>query len=289
MPYPEDPTLRAQVLELYAEVWPDLPAGIARARRLGSEWFDVSTPFVARDADVVVAHVGVVTVDLWIERRRQRPAAVHAVCVHPDHRGRGLGRETMQRALDWVDAQGFESCILWSEKTDFYRRFGFRRCEESVFVGPAPVTRGVAGRRLDLDDEGDRGILSDLLARRTPVSDRAAAADTGWHFLVDLGLWREGQSYLWLLEDEQCLVVAERRGDELHLYDLVAESPPDLARLVAAVPGRSERVVSYVTPDRFAADLRPAPHPSEGILHVRGAPLINPALGPFAFSPLVQT
>jgi predicted GNAT family acetyltransferase len=266
-----------------------LPGGIAQAAQFGGDWFEVSTPFVVRDGQRVLAHAGVVAVDLRIDCAPRRLAAVHAVCVDREHRGRGLGRTVLEQALAYVDQQGFDTCILWSDLADLYGRFGFEPCRESVFVGKAPRAAGLPGQGLDLDNEADLSRLRSLLARRAPVSGVAAAADNGWHFLIDLGLWSAAQTILWWLDDADALVVAELKGNGLHLYDVVATRLPPLERIVAAIPGTAERLVCYFTPDLIAPKLDPAPHPLPDLLMVRGAPFVDPTTTPFGLSPLVRT
>lgn len=58
------------------------------------------------------------------------------VDVHPDHQGQGLGRQLIQRVLDWASAQGFTELSLttfanlpWN--APFYERLGFRRIDKN--------------------------------------------------------------------------------------------------------------------------------------------------------------
>ena len=71
------------------------------SRQLGTDSRPIDAMFVARDGDRVV---GEGTVDLpW---RDNTDTAGVRVRVHPDVRGRGLGRDLWQQALDFVDAGG---------------------------------------------------------------------------------------------------------------------------------------------------------------------------------------
>ena len=51
-----DPSLAA----LLGRVWPRLPGAAARAEAMGFAWTAVSTPFVRREGERVVGHVGVI-------------------------------------------------------------------------------------------------------------------------------------------------------------------------------------------------------------------------------------
>jgi N-acetylglutamate synthase-like GNAT family acetyltransferase len=57
--------------------------------------------------------------------------------VHPDHRGRGLGRELLDKALQFSRNRGFKSVFLWTVSdlkiaAHLYQWAGFRKTEEKT-------------------------------------------------------------------------------------------------------------------------------------------------------------
>lgn len=288
-------------MDLFGTVWPHVPQGIELARRWRADWTAVSTPVLIRGAGEVLAHCGAIRCQLWLAGAPRDVTALHGVCVHPGRRGEGLGRRVLEAALDAVDGEPSvwpRTQILWSEKVDLYRKFGFEPLPESTFVGPLPEPVPTAARLLDLERPGDLAILRRALERRVPVSRIAAAGDDGWHFLIDLGLWPEARGGLIHLPDHGAVAVAEvEAGDDgttLHLYDVVGPALPPPGALVGAAeaafgaPPTAWRV--YVCPDRLGAPLAPEPHPFEDVLMVRGEPL--PGLDrarAFALTPLTRT
>lgn len=291
MPYPPDPGFRGAVTALLGAVFPSIPPALGRAAALGGDWFAVSTPHVEHRDGQVVAHAGVVEASLWLEGRPRKVAAVHAVCVHPAWRGQGLGRRVVERALAFADELGRETSILWSEKVDFYRRFGFVAHREPCFVGAAPRPEGARAVPLDLDDETDRRFLRAQAAARTPVSDLAAGYDDGWLLALDLALWREAREHLYRVDD--AVVVAANAPEELHILDVIAGTLPPLARIAGAF-GRAagDPVRLAFGPDKLAPGFAPQPfgppQDDEDRLFVRGAPLVStPA--PWRLSVLTRT
>lgn len=283
-----------EAVALYGEIWRFVPSGIERARRWGSEWFAVTDPTRIVVDDRLVAHVGQTMVDLQLDGKRQRVAALHAVCVHPDYRGRGYGRLAMETALRRLDERGCRRVILWSEKLELYAKFGFRPIAEHVFACPAPSPAAVASRSLDPDDATDLAILRRLIAERTPISAGHAAADNGWHFLIDLGLANPKLGTLRYLPEHDAIVVGEASEDSpddtLCVYDVIASRIPTLAEVVGAFrEHRFSTIELHVSPDRLAPEAVAKPHPEIDRLLVRGDDLAPADGRPFAFSPFVRT
>jgi predicted N-acetyltransferase YhbS len=285
MPYPDEPGLREAVGALLAESWTRLPAAIERARGWGADWCELSTPFVAREGSRIVAHVGVIELQLVLDGRTCTRAGIHAVCTARDRRGRGLMRRTLEQALAWVDAR-YEGALLWANDPDIYGRFGFVAREESIFV---VRQRGGEGRvePLSLDAAADRERVWTHLARRSPVSLRSGSArEAAALELLDLALWRN-RPCLAHLPELDAIVVYALRGPYLDLYDVIAEGAPRLADIAGQLGARIEHVVVYFSPERLACTpelVEPTSLPD--VLMTRGGwPLAHE---PFAVPPLAR-
>ena len=67
---------------------------------------------------------------------------LYDIAVHPDHQGRGIGTEIMNRIVDRLREQSHKSVGLfaWSESpmnVPFYEKFGFRRVDFGMKFYPA--------------------------------------------------------------------------------------------------------------------------------------------------------
>lgn len=292
MAYPADPGARAAILRLLGATWPRVARAVARAVGWGAGWYDLSTPFLSRDdGGAPLSHVGVWPIELAAGGAPLRAAGIHAVCTHPDHRGRGLLRRPMAVALAFA-GERWETQLLWTDQPALYRRYGFEVREELRYQGALPpLPAGApAGRPLDPDRPEDLALLRRLLAARRPVSERPAAADRGDVFLVDLALRCEAEPEappLRWLPDLGCAAAWRRRGEALVLEDVVGPEVPPLRELAARLAPGAGAVEVLFTPDRLDAGwLAPSPRPPPEVLMVRGRPLPP---GPLALSPLAQT
>ncbi len=114
-----------------------------------------STRLVVRDGRRLIAH-GAYLVREIVDgsgRTLLRLANIGAVCVAPEARGRGLGRRIIEALLEHGAGAGLDGAILWTDKPDFYARFGFapaarERCFQltrGAFRGSQPSSvRGAA-------------------------------------------------------------------------------------------------------------------------------------------------
>jgi GNAT superfamily N-acetyltransferase len=281
--YPTDPTLRAGTLDLLGRNWTRLPAAVARAQAWGADWCERSTPFVHSVDGTVVSHVGVLEIPIVLGGRSCTIAGIHAVCTQVEQRGRGHMRACMEAALAWVDAR-HRTAVLWANDPGIYAQFGFVSQAESMFVGPVRG-RGVGTARvLSRDDPNDMALVTEQLARRSPVSQRASAHDPGWLALLDLALWDPGPSVAWIPELE-CVVVYSIRERFLDLYDVIAARVPPLAEIAARLGAGVDTAVVYFCPDALGHDaLAAEPTVLLDQLMVRGEWLTDAE--PFAFSPL---
>jgi len=248
---PLDPGLAA----LLGRVWPRLPAGIARAEGLGFAWTAVSTPFVRREGERVVGHVGVIELPLVVGGRRARVGAIHAVCTDPEWRGRGVAHVLMHEALATCDRR-FDTVVLTTLIPDFYRPFGFRPVREHAFRHPLEpaARRSTAGARILTEGPDDRRLLRRLLAGRAPVSERLGSLEDGTVFAVAVMLTWGDLSRVRYHAALDVLTVHEVRERTLVFYDVVGAAIPPLAALADTIGADADQVVTFFAPDRLGGE-----------------------------------
>ena len=250
------PAVDPRLLALLGRVWPKILPAVALADSLGFSWAEVSTPFVHYAGDRAVAHVGVIELPLVIGGRQRMVASIHGVCTDPDHRGRGHARTLMQTALAHCRVR-YGSVVLTTLIPEFYaRHHGFRVVPEHAFTRPvAGIRPSAGGRRLSATVEDGR-LLTRLLARRTPVSERLGSLDAATVFVFALLLGWGDFSRAYHHAALDVVTVHEVVERTLVLYDVVGATIPRLDDLLEAIGADVERVVTLFLPDRLGPGFR---------------------------------
>src|SRR5262245_56260233 len=262
---------------LQDRIWPQMSARIETARKLGVPWEAETTPFAWVEEGHALAHVGVIAHPLRLLGEDRVVAGIHAVCVDPEARGRGLGRMCMEAAAAWIDDR-FDLAKLSTAIPAFYGHWGFSAVPTHRFVSQRTGGGGPA-RPATLDDTAR---IPALLSARTPPSGIYATREPGWLPIINLALQRHLPDRVLVVPQKDFFIVAHQQGQVLHLEDVVGPELPGLEEVLAAIPFRFERVFYGFTPDRLDpgahAELVPL---TEGVMQVRGA---WPKLPPFGVS-----
>ena len=254
--YAEDPTLGDQVFALLESVFPGVGSGRGNGAQFGVPWESISTPFVVGDNGAVVAHVGLLSLPLFVMGRRTVVGAVDAVATDPAHRGRGLFRSLLHELIMFAEAH-YPTLLLTTVHPEYFTPFGFRVVAESIFRAPAPRVAPSGARDLDLRDPRDIALMKDRLRRRVPLSPVLGAAD-------DAGVWAfyEFKSRIRYDGALHVAVIAERVDRTLKVFDVVAPVLPTLEDVVRIAGEPVDEVVVLHRPGtvprrRSAADAPP--------------------------------
>jgi GNAT superfamily N-acetyltransferase len=267
------------VLRMFGRVWKGLPDKLEMARGMGYRWSEVSTAYLVED----LAHVGVMEVAGVLEGRQVAMAGVHAVGTDPSARGRGLGRQALQRALRHVDER-VGTAFLTTSIPGWFEPMGFRVVPEHRFrvLRPLPWGQGAPLRRLSAERPEDVALVRRLLEARIPPSQTLSLQEFGWFFVIDELLAHGGFDTLWVADDLDVVVSWQRRGDRAELLDLVGAELPPLAEIAARLPGDLQGMDVLFCPDQLDVPTEPVPGaPDETVLMVRGdwpvqGPLVLP-------------
>ena len=266
-----DPNRRDQVFRLIDLVWPGDYQVIQLAETYGAPWHRASTPFARFDGDRAVAHVGVLSIPLVLAGQQVEAAGIHAVCTHPDYRGRGYNRQLMEEALAYCDSR-FDTALLFTDEPAIYTRYGFRPVTEHLFSTAAPAVRGGAPlRRLSGTAAEDLALLKRLFQNRVPVSEVLGVLEPGTIFITNELFSHQRLERIHYCAELDCLIAFEVQGSILRLYDVVGERMPTLDDVAARIDADFARIEICFTPDLLRAPhIEQRPYEDDGYLMVRG-------------------
>ncbi len=242
-------------------------------------WFD--------ETGVCAANFSAFSMPMMVSGQRRKVAALQSGAVRPEHRGKGLYRDLMQRAFAWIDAEEFELSILYTDKPAMYEPYGFKTVPLHKFTGPAPLP-GAAGpaRLLSMDDQDDVALLTKYIKRRAPASSLLSPMSHPAMFLVN-AFWDRGIS-LSLLEGIYAVIAWRMaEGGVFQLLDVAAENIPPMRVIVSALCASAASVECFFSSDLL--DWRDAAVVDENRLPfmVRGDLSLLPSQ-PFALTPMAD-
>jgi predicted N-acetyltransferase YhbS len=124
-------------LNLVFQVWPpneevDKSVIIEKARQRKCHHFTI----VKGDETLAIATLFVR--EVFTTRGPLPVGALAGVCVHPDYRGHGWGRDVVRAAFDFLPELGVEVSLFQTGVPDFYARLGARLVFNRFHNGPNP-------------------------------------------------------------------------------------------------------------------------------------------------------
>lgn len=121
-------------LRLINLIWPlPEPRDIEKWRLRGTHHFVIYS-----EAEPL-AHAGIFVREVFTARGTIPVGALGGVCVHPDYRGRGWGRDVAQAAFDFLPQLGVEVSLFQTPVPDFYARLGARLVSNRFHNGSNPA------------------------------------------------------------------------------------------------------------------------------------------------------
>lgn len=223
-------------------------------------WDSDFVPFSFFLGDEIIASTCVYSLPMIVAGEECRVAELSSVATRADYRRQGLNRELTERARSWWTEENHEFCYLFADEDafPFYAACEFTHTPQSrFFLEPTELTpSSKAGLpvKLDIDDPSHRGLICDLVERRTPVSNILGHRSFSLEMFHLLYLLRP---HLLHLPELDLIAVCEQTKDSLHLHDLIAPSIPPLQDLLATLDtGPLKKIETGFIPELLEAPYR---------------------------------
>lgn len=216
----------------------------------------------------VVANVSTSRLRFHIGGAVHKAVQIGTVATLEDFRHQGLARQLMGAALDENRDADFAFLFAHQGVKDFYPQFGFQAAGETVFRTETAAGTAKPVRKLVTTNRDHLRLIRGLYERRVPLSPWLGITDAPsifmFHCLYTL------KDALYLLPEDEALVVAQIDGHRMNVYDVVSPRPVSLLDLLTSstFPGVRE-LIFYFRPE--LAGLSQEPYADEdSILFVRG-------------------
>ncbi|MBU3812230.1 MAG: GNAT family N-acetyltransferase [Candidatus Niameybacter stercoravium] len=225
----------------------------------------------------VVANISINKMHLIVKGKPINAIQIGTVMTHPDYRRRGLSGKLMHHVL--AQYEEYDLIYLFANDTvlDFYPKFGFSRVEEMAYYLKASQVEKRRGsiRLLNLENEKDRILIETKVRNRVPISKILGVYEDEW----PLGVYckNEYSKHLYYIENQSCIVIAERIEGMLHLYDVLSEEPIQLDKLIEhMVQANDEEIEFHFVPDLSKYKVvKKLCHREDDTLFVKGAGLAD--------------
>lgn len=170
--YALDSTLYEQCLTLLDSCFPGVKAMADKGRTHNAYWDKSSIPFIVREGQEIIAHLGLLPFDFIIQGKPYRGAAMHGICTKEEFRKNGHFKKLMQDALKFTQ-ENYDFPFLFTDKPYLYEKFGFKAIEEYDFVYNFSSKEKEINkiRKIDLDNPDDLSSTQRLYLNRIPISN----------------------------------------------------------------------------------------------------------------------
>ncbi|MBC3868957.1 GNAT family N-acetyltransferase [Undibacterium oligocarboniphilum] len=81
--------------------------------------------FEAREFGQVIGGLVLKTEEYFLEEKQYKVGLIGLVCVHPNFRGLGVGRQLLTQVIEYAKFNSFDYLTLWTNQHDIYSGLGF--------------------------------------------------------------------------------------------------------------------------------------------------------------------
>ena len=233
-------------------------------------WTDKYLPYSFVVHNRVVANVSVNLVNLVVNAEVKQAIQIGTVMTHPDYRNKGLSRRLMEIVLD--EYKHVDMIYLFANQTvlDFYPKFGFSSRDEVQFIldyNHMPPSSSKM-RKLDVSNPDDLEYIYNLASNRKVLSEVFGTSNCE-ELLMFYCIMVFSQD-LYYLENENALVIFQREGDCIHLYDIVSSRKVNFQTVLSAiVPLDCSRVFFHFHPDQHELGYEKQLYKTNNVLFIK--------------------
>lgn len=246
--YATDPTLFERCINLIDSIFPGIKSVAMTGIKYNARWDNISLPFIIEERGEIIAHLGIIPLDIMLNQKKHRVAAIHGICVKETSRGRGLFKQLMQEALIYIE-NNFDASLLFTDQPDLYKPFNFTVLPEYNFTSNASEMVKIDSdlRALSLDNPYDLKIMQGLLFDHLPISNQMSLINETTIFVLD-----NLNKKIHFSQHLNALLIYEIIESNLYIKDMLSQQQCKINDIIALIPENFNKVILEFCPDKFS-------------------------------------
>ncbi len=266
----DDTLLRSEYFNFIYKVFPGLDFESWYDR---GYWTDSYQPHSIVKNGRIISNVSAAEMKVWVDEKLVDAVQIGAVGTLPEYRKQGLSKYLMEYVLKKYESKT-DLFFLFANETvlDFYPKFGFVNCDESIFISKQEIPKSNNSvRKLDVTNQDDLDRIYYFLRNRLPLTKKFGADD-----YANIAMWHVLNIYaqdLYYLEGHNVIVIARKKAEQLHIFDVIYSRPFVLSEALSAINAvdKINSVYFYFPPDQTEYKYDKIKPYDESPLFIRGA------------------
>lgn len=211
-------------------------------------WNDKYIPYSVVADGKVISNVSVNLIDCNIMGKNKRYIQLGTVMTDSEYRNRGYISLLMKKIMhDFSECDGFFLYANDSVK-EFYPKFGFRKAEEFRFrMHINTENNKMTARHIPMENKKDW----DLFLREKNKRKSAGRVKLDTDDLTMFYLTQYMKNNVYFLKASDCIVIAEKEGEILTVYDIFCSTDVDIVSVCSAFGEDIEKVEFAFTPENI--------------------------------------
>lgn len=247
--YATDPTLFIRCMNLIDSVFPGVKNMAITAMKYDACWDKDSTPFLIEENGEIIAHLGVIPLEVMLNHKKHRVAALHGICTKEALRGRGFFKQLMQEAMRYIESN-YDTAILFTDQPSLYTPYRFSVLPEYDFVIDSLNIKKVVSdlRLLSLDNVNDLNTIQKLLSNHVPLSNQMSLINESTLFLLN-----NLTNKLYFSQQLNMVIIFEIKDQCLLIKDILSQRQLAIDEIISILPDDYEKVILQFCPDKFTS------------------------------------
>lgn len=263
--YRHDKQLFQSCCTLIDTVFPGAKALFDTGKSIGVHLDDISTPFIITLQNSPIAHVGVLTFSISLNKKEYTASALHAVCTLEAHRHQGYFKQLMNEAMHYASGIS-DFTVLYTDHPSLYSSYGFEVIEEFDYL--LTLNESFAGneqlRLLSLHNAEDFQTIRALYEGHIPLSDKLEVKSFELFVLNCL------DKQLYYAEEHDVLFVTQPSTvNSIKIQHILCSKKTNTEKLLALIPAKTRQVLFQMNVDLLHfLELNLQPQPADTLGYV---------------------